>query len=344
MLPLGSASAVDYLQTQLDAKSAEAGGGARRGDRRAGGGDRGARRGGREGDGGGGRRRRRRRPSRRRSPSATYARGLDRRRSHKAKATLLADAASVGASVTEIQWTTSAADADAACAAAFDDVDSAVTASEFLCEAEASSSSPRAAPNHLCQDFAERGGDRPVEDRRSVTLLVGSVPVGVDPISALALIPGINTGAVTLFESAASAAVSTARETSAPPASRTAAAATVSEAAATTLEADAVALEAEVAALETSSTRRRRRRRAAKNRPTSPSSSASLSGAGRRGRARRRRRSNRASVAAALRRVTRRSNRGDARTGAGSNRDRGFDDIGGGGSDDARARRDRHDA
>ena len=41
---------------------------------------------------------------------------------------------------------------------------------------------------------------------------------------------------------------------------------------------------------------------------------------------------NRASVAAALRRVTRRSNRGDARTGAGSNRDRGFDDIGGGGS------------
>ena len=263
------------------------------------------------------------------------------------KATLLADAASVGASVTEIQWTTSAADADAACAAAFDDVDSAVTASEFLCEAEAS----RRRRGLLQTTFSVKillSAAATVQSKidEAWTLLVGSVPVGVDPISALALIPGINTGAVTLFESAASAAVSTAREASAlaGESASLAAAATVSEAAATTLEADAVALEAEVAALETSLDEATA---AAAGGEASTDvalivgivfgvvGAVALAGVGVR---------NRASVAAALRRVTRRSNRGDARTGAGSNRDRGFDDIGGGGSDDARARRDRRDA
>jgi hypothetical protein len=118
----------------------------------------------------------------------------------------------------------------------------------------------------------------------------------------------------------------------------------VSEAAATTLEADAVALEAEVAALETSLDEATAAA-AGGGESTDVAfivgvvfgvvGAVALAGVGVR---------NRASVAAALRRVTRRSNRGDARTGAGSNRDRGFDDIGGGGSDDPRARRDRRDA
>ena len=169
------------------------------------------------------------------------------------KATLLADAAIVGASVVEARSTFSAETADAACALSYEAM--GVPSDQGHCEASAASARRRrltqtSSPFDVSVFLSAAQTNQTLIDQGISNLGAASgasnaVTVVVDPVAALEEIPGVDADAVATFATAATASSAASRE-----AATLAAEATRLDEAATTREAQAQTLEANAAALE----------------------------------------------------------------------------------------------
>ena len=169
------------------------------------------------------------------------------------KATFLADAAIVGASVVDVRSTFSAETADAACALSYEAM--AVPSDQGHCEASAASARRRrltqtSSPFDVSVLLSAAQTNQTLIDQgiANIGAAAGAsnvVNVVVDPVAELEEIPGVDAAAVATFSTAATASSAASREaaTLAAEASRLDEAATVREEQAQTLEANAAALE-----------------------------------------------------------------------------------------------------